>query len=38
MSIRVFVELKIKDERLDDVQPLFASLLHETRARTVLKV
>jgi len=33
MSVRVFVELKIRAERLDDVQPLFANLLHETRAR-----
>jgi hypothetical protein len=30
MSIKIFVELKIRDEKLDEVQPLFSSLLHET--------
>lgn len=33
MSIKIFVELKIRDEKLDEVQPLFSILLHETRVR-----
>ena len=33
MSIKIHIELKVKEERRDDVQPLFAKLLVETRAR-----
>lgn len=33
MSIRVFVELKVKEEKAEGVRPLFSGLLHETRGR-----
>lgn len=34
MSIRVFIELNVKLEKLDCIQSLFSNLLHETRSRT----
>ncbi len=33
MSIKVFVELLVKEEKLEQVRPLLASLLKETRSR-----
>lgn len=33
MNVTVIVELKIKPDQLEKVEPLFASLLHETRGR-----
>ena len=33
MTITVLVELNIKADQIENVRPLFASLLHETRGR-----
>ncbi len=33
MSTKVFVEIRIKKEKLEEVRPLFSTLLHETRSR-----
>lgn len=33
MSIRVFVELRVNEKRLEDARPLFSNLLHDTRCR-----
>jgi len=33
MSIKVFVELQVKEDKLKEIPPLFSSLLNETRSR-----
>jgi quinol monooxygenase YgiN len=33
MSIAVFVELRVMEDRLPEIQPLFSALLRDTRSR-----